>query len=97
MAPGVPGVSPVMAPPPVAPPAVAAAPDPMATARADGWVPHPSAPGHHYKGQDVRTDVDLAALYGVAPAAPVAPPPPVAPAVGFAAGQGTFPGAMPPR
>ena len=53
------------APPP--PPVVEAAPppvtDPMAAAIADGWVPHPSAPGYHYKGQDVVADGDLAARY----------------------------------
>jgi hypothetical protein len=75
------------APPP--PPAAEAPPppaahDPMAAAVADGWIKHPSAPGYHYKGQDVKTDDDVAALYPApsappaAPAAPAAPPPPPA-------------------
>lgn len=56
------------APPP--PPPV----DPMAAARADGWVAHPSAPGYHYKGQEVLADAQVAAKY-VAPPALAAPPP----------------------
>jgi hypothetical protein len=43
-------------------------------ARDDGWLPHPTAPGWHYKGQEVKTDADVAALYPQpAAAAPVAP------------------------
>lgn len=54
----------------------------LAAAVADGWAPHPSAPGYHYKGQDVKPDAEVAALYPAAPAAPPAsPPPPAAPAV----------------
>lgn len=46
--------------------------DPMAAALADGWLPHPQAPGYHYKGNDVVADADVAARYSV-PAAPPAP------------------------
>lgn len=51
---------------PAAPePAPAPAPvhDPIAAAVADGWAPHPQAPGYHYKGQEVVADGDLAARY----------------------------------
>lgn len=53
---------------PAAPPAPPAAPeqagtDPMAAALADGWAKHPTAEGYHYKGQDVKTDAEVAALY----------------------------------
>lgn len=44
----------------------------------EGWLAHPSAPGHFYKGQEVLTEAALRAKYP--PAAPVAvqaPPPPV--------------------
>lgn len=47
----------------------------LSAAVADGWAPHPSAPGYHYKGQEVVADADLEARYPAAPAAP--PPPPV--------------------
>ena len=43
-------------------------PDPLAAAVADGWVPHPDAPGYHYKGQEVVADADLAARYSPAAA-----------------------------
>lgn len=68
------------APAPAAPPAPPAVPevpaDPMAAALADGWVKHPDAEGFHYKGQEVKTDAEVAALYapsggGEPPAAPV--------------------------
>lgn len=77
-------VTPPPAPAPVAPPPVEA-PAPLsgiAAALADGWQVHPSAPGYHYKGQEVVTDADLAAKYPApAPAAaPVTPPPPATPA-----------------
>lgn len=53
--------------PPAAPPAPPAAPeqgsDPMAAAVADGWAKHPTADGYYYKGQDVKTDAEVAALY----------------------------------
>lgn len=73
-------------PPPVAPPPAPPA-DPMAAARADGWLVHPSAPGYHYKGQEVLADAQIAAKYAapVAPAAPPAAPP--APWVPPAGGQ----------
>lgn len=83
--PGAPA-APAPPPPPPAPPAPPAPPyagymqvhDPLAAAAADGWIAHPSAPGHFYKGQDVKAVADLAALYPApaAAAAPPAPPPP---------------------
>lgn len=72
--------------PPVAPaaPEAPAAPapvhDPLAVAVADGWIKHPTAPGYHYKGQEVKTDADVAALYPAPPAAPAAPVAPAVPA-----------------
>lgn len=71
------------APPPPPPPA---APytgfmhphDPIAAATADGWLAYPSAPGHFYKGQDVKAAADLSALYP-APVQAAPPPPPPAP------------------
>lgn len=71
------------APPPASPaaPPVAAGPSGIAAAIADGWQPHPQAPGYHYKGADVKPDAEVAAMYPAAPAAPPAsPPPPAAPA-----------------
>jgi hypothetical protein len=65
------GWSPPPAPVSAPPPAPVAA-DPMVAARADGWIAHPSAPGYHYKGQEVLPDAQVAAKYVVA--APVAPP-----------------------
>lgn len=47
--------------PPPAPEQAAA--DPMAAALADGWAKHPTADGYHYKGQDVKTDAEVAAMY----------------------------------
>lgn len=84
-------------PPPAAPapePAAPAAHDPMEAARADGWIAHPSAPGYHYKGQDVKLDAEVGAMYPApaAPAAPASPPaPPAAPAADPAAAQGAPP------
>lgn len=47
----------------------------------DGWLAHPSAPGHFYKGQEVLTEAALRAKYPPAPPVAVqAPPPPPAPA-----------------
>jgi hypothetical protein len=70
------GFTPPGAPPapaaPAAPPVTQPIHDPMAAARADGWMVHPQAAGYHYKGQDVKTDADVAALY---PAPPPATPP----------------------
>lgn len=72
------------APAPVAPPAPA--PSGLAAAIIDGWQPHPSAAGYHWKGQDVVDDATLASRYPVAPVAPVAPPVPAAPAAPAAVG-----------
>lgn len=61
---------------PAAPPPAPSAPteqggtDPMAAALADGWTKHPTADGYHYKGQDVKTDAEVAALYSGAQSAP---------------------------
>ncbi len=70
------------APPP--PPAAEAPPapvahDPLAAAVADGWIKHPSAAGYHYKGQDVKLDADVAAMFPAPSAAPEAPGAPPAP------------------
>lgn len=47
----------------------------------EGWLAHPSAPGHFYKGQEVLTEAALRAKYPPAPpVAEQAPPPPPAPA-----------------
>lgn len=35
-----------------------------ARAAAAGWLPHPSAPGYFYQGQDVKSAADLAAILG---------------------------------
>lgn len=69
---------------PVAPaaPAVPVAPtapvDPLAAALADGWTAHPTSPGWYYRGQDVKLESDVRALYA-APAVPAAPAAPAAP------------------
>lgn len=81
-APGAPAAPSAPAAPPAAPPAppAAAAHDPMAAAVADGWAVHPSAPGYHWKGDQVKTDAEVAAMYPAPAAAPAAPPaPPAAP------------------
>ena len=78
-----PGMQP---PPPVAPPPPIASP-PAAAFPPVGWTKHPHAPGHYYKGQEVKTEAELRAM--VTPAAP--PPPPVAPPPPIAA-----PPAFPP-
>lgn len=71
---------------PVAPPVAAPAPvlGGVAAAVADGWIVHPTAPGYHYKGEEVVADTDLEARYPAAPpvveAAAPPPPPPPAPA-----------------
>lgn len=62
------------APPPAAP----VAHDPLAAAVADGWIKHPDAAGYHYKGQDVKTDDEVAAMYPAPAAAPAAPAAPFA-------------------
>lgn len=72
---------------PEVPAAPAAVHDPLAAAVADGWIKHPSAAGYHYKGQEVKTDGDVAALYPAPAAAPVAPGAPPAPPAAPAAGD----------
>jgi hypothetical protein len=110
--PPAPGAPP--APPP--PPATATAPpppvvhDPMAAAIADGWIVHPTSPGYLYKGNDVKPDAEVAAMYPapaapppppaipvvpVAPAAPVVPQAPVAPTAPAAGGGAAPPWAKP--
>jgi hypothetical protein len=77
------GAAPAPAPQPAPPPPVVAAEpvkvDPLDAAHVDGWVPHPDAPGYHYKGQDVKTDAEVVALYAgnaaAEPAAPASPAP----------------------
>jgi uncharacterized protein DUF669 len=78
---GQPPAPPVPSAPPAPPaPEPAVVHDPMAAAVADGWIKHPSAPGYHYKGQEVKLDADVAVLYPVpAPSAPPAPAAPLAP------------------
>lgn len=81
-------------PAPEAPAAPAAAHDPVAAAKADGWIDHPSSPPHMYKGQEVKTREEVAAMYPApAPSAPPAPPvaPPAPPAADAAAAQGAPP------
>lgn len=58
-------------PPP--PPGAAAADFPP-----DGWLAHPNAPGHFYKGQEVLSEADLRAKYPTAPPVAVQPPAPPA-------------------
>lgn len=41
----------------------------------DGWLLHPTAPGHYYKGQEVLTEAALRAKYPAAPPVAVVPPP----------------------
>lgn len=70
---------------PAGPPPVAAAPpaapvDPLTLAVADGWQPHPQAPGNHWRGTDVVPDDALRAHYGAQPAAQAPPAPAAAPA-----------------
>lgn len=62
------------APPPAPTPEPVVNHDPIAAAVADGWVAHPTAPGYHYKGQEVVADGDLAAKYPPASAATPAAP-----------------------
>jgi hypothetical protein len=90
--------------PPPAPPApivaeVKVTVDPLALARADGWIVHPDAPGYHYKGQEVVADGDLATKYPSASAAtPAVSVPAATPANGSptsAAGQTATSGASP--
>jgi hypothetical protein len=66
--------------PPVAPVAPVAPHDPIAAAVADGWIKHPNTAGYHYKGQEVKADADLAAMYPApAPTPPAAPTVPTVP------------------
>lgn len=83
--------APVASPAPVAAPSVPTPPapaaptppkahNPMEKALADGWIAHPEGGGWFYKGNDVKQEADVAALYP-APAAPSAPAVPSAPSV----------------
>jgi len=60
-----PAPQPVATPPPPPAPAPESAPahDPIAAAKADGWVQHPESTPHGYKGQEVLTWEDIAARY----------------------------------
>jgi hypothetical protein len=59
---------------PSPPAATTPAPSGLSAALADGWAPHPSAPGYHWKGVDVKLDAEVAAMYpGNVPAAPATP------------------------
>lgn len=89
--PPTPPAAPSAPPPPPAP--AAPAHDPMAAAVADGWVAHPSAAGYHYKGEDVKADAEVAAMYPAPAAAPPAPPaaPPAPPAAPPAPADGATP------
>jgi hypothetical protein len=91
--PPAPGVPSVPAVPGMLPNATVSVPhDPVALAVANGWVPHPSAPGHFYKGQEVKTQADIAAMFpapvAAPPAVPAIPAAPVVPNVGFVANAG---------
>lgn len=74
-------------PPPPPPPASNGAAFPP-----DGWVAHPGAPGHYYKGDQVLSEADLRAKVAAPPPPPpppatnAAPPPPPPPG-----GAGTAP------
>lgn len=71
------------APAQFAPPAPAQPPVPGASAAfpPEGWVAHPSAPGHFYKGNEVKSEADLRAMTAApAPPAPVPAPAPATPA-----------------
>jgi hypothetical protein len=80
-----PATPPAAAPAATPTPPAAAAPTPPAkfgleAAVADGWIKHPTSPGWHYKGQDVKSDADVAAMYPAPVAAPTPPATPAAPA-----------------
>jgi hypothetical protein len=84
------------APPPAPEPE---APSGLAAAVADGWAPHPQAPGYHYRGQEVVADGDLAARYPSASAGtPASGNPastPESPATASSNGQPATSGASP--
>jgi hypothetical protein len=61
-----------------APAPVAAKPSGLEAAVADGWIKHPDTAGYHYKGQEVKKDEEVAAMYPAASAAPAAPAAPAA-------------------
>lgn len=63
--------TPTPAPAPAATPSAPA--DPMAAATADGWAKHPDAEGYHYKGDQVKTDAEVAAMYDGSQGAQSAP------------------------
>lgn len=71
---GAPATDAPAAAPPAPPEAPTAPQEPdMGAAEADGWVKHPTADGFYYKGQDVKSTADVAALYSGAPGVPSAP------------------------
>lgn len=51
-------------------PAPSAPSDPMEAATNDGWAKHPDAEGYHYKGDQVKPDAEVAAMYEGATSAP---------------------------
>lgn len=69
-------------PPPAAPsePPAGTPLTPLELAEQDGWIPHPGAAGHHYKGQVVEATDKVAAMYAAVPEAVPAPPPAPEPA-----------------
>lgn len=74
--------APTPPPAPVAPPMPPAppAPAPVAEFPPAGWLAHPSAPGHFYSGQDVKSEAELRAMcQPAAPAVPAGPPAPPTP------------------
>jgi hypothetical protein len=83
--------------PPIAPPApIAPVAHIVEAFPPEGWVAHPQAPGHYYKGQEVKSEADLRAMSAPAlPPAPVAPPAvpaaPVAPSAPAAPVTGSVP------
>lgn len=70
---------------PAAKPEPVKGPSGLEAAVQDGWTAHPDAPGYHYKGQEVKTDAEVAAMY---PDATVS-----AADAGFAGGNASAPAA----
>lgn len=75
-------------PPPPQPP-----PPPAAAFPPEGWQQHPQSATHYYKGQDVKTEAELRAMF--ATPTPAAVPPPPMPAPSFAAPPAYAPPQMP--
>ena len=79
---------------PVAAPAAPVEVSPLDKALADGWIAHPSAADHYYKGQEVLPTAALLANYSepvTVPEVPAAPVAPSAPATVPAVATGTPP------